>query len=221
MSPFGMQSFMRHAPSQCLTAYVTSHIPCGMRSFMRHVLAQCLTPYVMSHIPFGMRSFIRHAPSQCLALNVNVPYSMYVELYASWSSGSMSDTVCMSYHIPWEVRSFMHLHHHNFYIVYACHVIFHVIIGFMRYAASILSYSESIASFYALCTISMSNSVFNSHFRSGVWNFVSHAPSECLTPYVMSHSMSNLKLHASCTISMYNRMSWLIPVECYMRRAPS
>ena len=136
MSLFGMQSFMRHAPSQCLTAYVTSHNPCGMWSFMRHAPPQCLTP------------------------NVNLPYSMYVELYASCSSSSMSDTVCMSYHIPWEGRSFIYPSAHlNVYIVYACHVIFHVINGFMRHAASILSLPNRLH------------------------HFMRYAPSQYLTPY--------------------------------------
>ena len=100
------------------------------------------------------------------------------KLYLSICTSQCLHRVCMSCHIPCD--QWLHA---------SCSI----------YLVS----SESTASFYALCTISISNTVFKSHIRCGVWSFVS-APSECLTPYVMSHSMSNLKLHASCTISMSN-----------------
>ena len=102
------------SPSQCLTPYAMSYIPCRIWSFMFHAPSQCLTPYVMSHIPFGMRSFFRHAPSQCLTPNVKFPYSMYVELYASCTSSSMSDTICMSYLIfHGECEALCIMHHLN------------------------------------------------------------------------------------------------------------
>ena len=150
----------------------------------------------MSHIPCGMWSFMRHAlASQCLTPYAgHISYSMRnAKLYASC-------TISMSN------------------IVYACHVSYSMWpMCFMRHAASILSHSKWNASFYAsFTTISMSNTVFKSHIRCGMWSFVSHAPSECLTPYVMSHSMSNLKLYASYTTSVSNtdRLSCLIIIPC-------
>ena len=127
--PFGMQSFMRHAPSQCLTAYVTSHIPCGMRSFMRnassqcerrmscpiirveyeticvmHAPYQCLTLYIMSHTPYGERSFMLSCTISMSNTVCHVSYPIWIAKLLRHTLSQMSNAVCDVAYSMWRAK---------------------------------------------------------------------------------------------------------------------
>ena len=137
---------------------------------------------------------------------------MYVELYASCSSSSMSDTVCISYLIfHGECEALCIMHHLNVHhapsqcLTSFMHVMLYSMwpLCFMRHAPS-------------PCVTPYSSLIFNEDIK---WNasFYAHAPSEYVTPYriQVSYSVLNAKLCKSCTIWM-SRTIWMSHTVCHV-----
>jgi hypothetical protein len=90
--PYSMLKAKLHATCTISMSNTVCHVSYSMWN-VNHAPSQCLTPYVTSHIPCRMWSFIRHVPSECLTL-WHISYYMWnAKLYPSRNI-SMSNIVC-------------------------------------------------------------------------------------------------------------------------------